>query len=70
MFLMEYLLRVNYDNQVKYIPFVKMILGKMTIYLQGDIFFTKSKIVLNIVTLALIILNFNIYLKIKEHIKS
>ena len=67
----EYLLRVNYDNQVKYIPFVKNdTWKKMTIYLQGDIFSRNQKIVLNIVTLALIILNFNIYLKIKEHIKK
>lgn len=67
----EYLLRVNYDNQVKYIPFVKNdTWKKMTIYLQGDILSRNQKIVLNIVTLALIILNFNIYLKIKEHIKK
>ena len=67
----EYLLKIDYDNKVKYVPFVKNdAWKKIIIHLQGDIFSRNQKIVLNAVTLALIILNFNVYIKIKDHIKK
>ena len=67
----NYILKINYDNYEKYLPFKKDDnWKKIIVSLQGDIFSKKQEIALNIITLTLIILNISIYTKLKKEIKK
>ena len=60
----NYILKINYDNYEKYLPFKKDDnWKKIIVSLQGDIFSKKQEIALNIITLTLIILNISYNLK-------
>ncbi|MDH6459305.1 hypothetical protein M2102_002956 [Fusobacterium sp. PH5-7] len=67
----EYILEINYDNQEKYVSFIKDDnWKKIIITLQGDTFSKKQEIALNLITLTLIILNVFIYIKTFKEIKK
>ena len=67
----EYILEINYDNQEKYVSFIKDDnWKKIIITLQGDTFSKKQEIALNLITLTLIILNVFIYIKTNKEIKK
>lgn len=66
----EYILKVDYENNINYIPFEKDNEWKqINIPLQGKVFSKNFRLVLNLITFFLLLLNIFIFLDIRKQLK-